>query len=362
LYSPGTLLAGADVGARPDRPAVSVEEFHERMRLRAEASPLGLNTLSTHDSKRSHDVRCRLSALSELPERWEAAVTAIEERQAASHPDPADRRYLYESLVGGWPVDGRPDDEFVRRVQEHVVKAAREAKRLTSWLRPDEKYESSLQTFAAAVVEDPSSRSTLESIVAAIGPAGATNSLSSVLLRATTPGVPDVYQSDDRWLLAYVDPDNRRPLDLDRHRESLAAAERASIGDLLAGWQDGRIKQAVIRATLRLRRDQPGLFHESRYLPLTATGAAAKHVVAFARVTDAAKVLVVVPRLSHGLAGDGRFPVGDEVWGDTALQLLSLAGGGFLDMLTGREISAAAPLVGVGEVLSQLPVALLVSR
>ncbi|HVS67057.1 MAG TPA: malto-oligosyltrehalose synthase [Mycobacteriales bacterium] len=361
LYSPGTLLCAADVGTQPDRPAVPVDEFHERLRLRAESSRLGLNALSTHDSKRSHDVRGRLSVLSELADRWEGTVRAVEERHADAHPDAADRRYLYESLVGGWPIEGAADGEFLRRVQEHVVKAAREAKRLTSWLRPDEKYEDSLQFFVATVLDDTTSRSALETVAAAIGAAGATNSLAAVLLRATTPGVPDMYQSDDLWLQAYVDPDNRRPFDLARHRQSLAAGAHQDASDLLSSWRDGRIKQAVIRAGLRLRRAQPALFADGRYLPLTATGPAAKHVVAFARVTDTATALVVVPRLSHTLAGDGRFPIGHEVWGDTALQLLSLAGGSFTDAITGREISASDPLLGVGEVLSGLPVALLVT-
>ncbi|HVT64147.1 MAG TPA: malto-oligosyltrehalose synthase [Mycobacteriales bacterium] len=362
LYSPGTLLAAADVGTQPDRPAVSVEQFHARMRMRAESSRFGLSALSTHDSKRSHDVRCRLAVLSEMAARWISTVEALDLRYAADRhdgksPDTVDRRYLYESLVGAWPVGGHTTDDFLRRVQDHVVKAAREAKRNSSWLAPDEDYETGLQSFAAELLDDDTARKSLEAVVAATEPAGITNSLASVLLRATAPGVPDVYQSDDTWLLAYVDPDNRRPLDLDHHKKLLAAG---GAGDL-SGWRDGHVKQALIQASLRLRREVPDLFAEGKYLPLTATGPGAQHVLAFARVTDSATAIVVVPRLSWTLAGDGRFPIGSDVWGDTAIQLLSLGGARFINMLTGAELADHGAVAPVGDVLSKLPVALLFS-
>jgi malto-oligosyltrehalose synthase len=357
LYTPGTLLAGADVGTHPDRPAVAIEEFHARMRLRSESSRFGLSALSTHDSKRSHDVRCRLAVLSEIPDRWLSIVAALDENRG-DRPDAADRRYLYESVVGAWPLDRRVDADFVRRVQEHVVKAAREAKRNTSWLRPDADYESALQAFAAEILDDAGARSLLESAVDAIEVAGATNSLASVLMRATAPGVPDIYQSDDSWLLAFVDPDNRRPLDLAHHRRLL----EENTGRDLATWQDGRVKQAVIQAATQLRRAEPELFSEGRYLPLTASGPAAKHVLAFARSTDSATAITVVPRLSHALAGDARFPTGEAVWGDTGLQLYSLAGGRLVDVLTGSEFADHGAVAPVGKVLSQLPVALLIGR
>jgi malto-oligosyltrehalose synthase len=362
LYCPGTLLAAADVGTQPDRPAVTVEEFHARMRLRAETSRYGLSTLSTHDTKRSHDVRCRLAVLSEIPDRWDATVAVLDAWAAARAggigPDAADRRFLYESLVGAWPVGGHASDNFLHRVQEHVVKAAREAKRHSSWLAPDADYESAIQKFAADLLDDDAARATLEAVVASVEPAGVTNSLASVLLRATAPGVPDIYQSDDSWLLAFVDPDNRRPLDLEHHRRLLAAG---GVGDL-AGWRDGRVKQALIAAALRLRREEPELFAEGRYLPLTATGRASRHVLTFARGTDSATVIVVVPRLAWTLAGDGRFPVGPDVWGDTSIQLLSLGGETFVDVLTGSEFADHGSLAPVGDLLSRLPVALLVAR
>ncbi|HVV74584.1 MAG TPA: malto-oligosyltrehalose synthase [Mycobacteriales bacterium] len=361
LYCPGALLAAADVGSQPDRPAVTAEEFHERMRRRAENSPLGLSALSTHDSKRSHDARCRLAVISELPDRWEAVVAAVDDRHRETGPDAADRRYTYESLVGAWPIEGGVDDRYLRRVQDHVVKAAREAKRHTSWLRPDEAYEGALRSLAEAVLGHDASRVALESFVREIEIGGATNSLASVLLRATAPGIPDVYQSDDSWFLAFVDPDNRRPLELDRHRALLEAARAGEADDLLAGWRDGRVKQAVIRAASRLRREQPELFDEGRYLPLSASGPAARHVVAFARVTESATAIAVVPRLSTTLMDAAAFPTGEAAWNDTAIPLLGLAGTPFTDVLTGRPVADTGSSLPVAEVLSRLPVALLLS-
>ncbi|HVT21062.1 MAG TPA: malto-oligosyltrehalose synthase [Mycobacteriales bacterium] len=364
LYCPGTLLAAADVGTHPDRADLTVEEFHERMRRRAELTPHGLNALSTHDTKRSHDVRCRLAVLSELPGRWESVVAGLEARHSGQRPDLADRRFVYESVVGAWPVDRPADADYLRRVQDYVVKAAREAKRRTSWLRPDEQYETGLVSFTEAVLGDAESRALLESLVAAIDVAGATNSLAAALLRATAPGVPDLYQADDLWLFAFVDPDNRRPWDVEHHRQAVAAAEAATSDParLLASWRDGCVKQAVIRSALRLRRERPALFAEGRYLPLTATGPGAKHVVAYARVTDSETAIVVVPRLTAILAGEGQFPVGGQVWGDTVIQLLGLAGNELTDVLTGRSTAGHGQVLEVGEVLAQLPVALLVGR
>ena len=359
LYSPGTLLAAADVGTQPDQPSVTAEQFHSRMRLRAESSRDGLSALSTHDSKRSHDVRCRLAVVSEIPQRWAAVVSALESARSDDRPDAADRRYVYESLVGAWPVDGNTAGDFARRVQDHLVKASREAKRHSSWLAPDEDYESALQSFAASLLSNDASHATLQAVVTAIEMAGVANSLASALLRATAPGVPDLYQSDDTWLFAFADPDNRRALDLAHHKELLEAGDAA---ELMSSWRDGRVKQAVIRAALRLRREQPELFAKGRYLPLTATGERASHVLTFARVTDSATAIVVVPRLSWTLAGDGRIPLGSEVWGATALQLLSLGGGTLVDVLTGSKFSDHGGLAPVGEVLSTLPVALLVAR
>ncbi|HEX3705095.1 MAG TPA: malto-oligosyltrehalose synthase [Mycobacteriales bacterium] len=368
LYTPGTLLAVADVGGHPDDPAVAPSQLHEALSDRARHSSLGLSTLSTHDSKRSHDVRCRLAVLSESPQDWEAAVADLEVRHGRSGPDAADRRYAYETIVGAWPTAGDIDGTFIGRIQDHLVKAAREAKRNTSWLRPDERYEQRLRDLAEQTLREPASRSILRGVSATLDRPGVTNSLASVVLRAVAPGVPDVYQSDDLWFLALVDPDNRRPLDLEHHRAALSTL--SAMGDperateavrLLADWRDGRVKQAVLRAALHVRRSHPDLFARGTYRALAVHGSARDHVVAFARRDGDDAAICLVPRLTLTLAGSDAFAVG-ELWQDTAIDLAELASRRFVDALTGVTVTCDGGRLEVASVLSRLPVALLVSQ
>jgi (1->4)-alpha-D-glucan 1-alpha-D-glucosylmutase len=360
MYGSGQLLAASDVGCDPDRPARSVARFHEEMTERSARSPRAMTSTSTHDSKRSQDVRCRLAVLSEIPGEWEATVRAIDASLLGANPDDvpeaSDRRYLYESAVGVWPVDGGIDDRFVSRLKDHVVKAARELKARSSWTEPRLDYEGRLTDLAARLVETDA-RESVETLVAGIAAAGATNSLASVLLKATVPGTPDTYQGDDSWFLALVDPDNRRPLDGEAHARELAALPDLADEALLTGWRDGRVKQFVLRRALTLRREVPELFDTGRYAALEATGAAVDHVVGFLRHgdDDRGRVVVVVPRLVRTLAGPGGFPVG-AVWGDTAL---SVPSGTYRDLLTGRDHVPAGGSLAMRSVLAQLPLALL---
>jgi malto-oligosyltrehalose synthase len=362
LYDPGTLLAAADVGSDPEHPWRSVSDWHERISARARRTPNLLNTLSTHDSKRSQDVRCRLAVLSELAEEWEDAIRQLEGRSQVAEPDVTDRRYAYETLVGAWPAAGAGGHEFTRRIQDHLVKAAREAKRRSSWLEPDEAYEERLVSFAADLLNDPTSRKILESVVRSVEAAGVTNSLSAIVLRAVAPGVPDVYQGDDSWFLALVDPDNRQPVPYDDHHASLRSLpDGEDVGGLLASWRDGKVKQAVLRASLRARRADRELFAEGDYLPLQASGASAAHVVSFARRVGGRSAVAVVPRLVHRLAGPARYALGAEIWQDTAVDVGELGQAVFVNVFTGRKTSVEAGTLRLADAFRQLPVALLVT-
>jgi maltooligosyltrehalose synthase len=316
-----------------------------------------MSALSTHDSKRSHDVRCRLAALSEVAESWAESVAMLDKAATAIEIDAAERRYIYQTIVGAWPVSGELDDAFVPRVRNHLVKAAREAKRHSSWVAPDLEHEAALGDFVEHLIGDSASTTVevLETVVTDIEHAAATNSMASVLVRAAAPGVPDIYQNDDSWFHALVDPDNRAPLD--GGRLALVSELPDLIGlDLLHAWRDGRLKQALIRAGLRLRRSQPALFVAAGYRPIEAAGTHADHVVAFERRLSDESVVCVVPRLTRALVGPGRFPTG-ECWADTAIGLPAAAGG-YLDVLTGHRIGAGDQ-VSVATLLATLPVALL---
>lgn len=349
LYRFDGLLAAAEVGGNPGEPAVEVAAFHRAMQARSRG---GLNATSTHDSKLGEDVRARLAVLSEMPVRWERTV-ARWRRRNRSGLSSSDEHRLYQVVVGTWP----PGTRYVARMQDYMVKAAREAKRETSWIDPDETYEEQLGSFVARLL-GPSSggrafTADVARLVSAIGPAGATNALALAVLRSTAPGVPDLYQGTELWSPTLVDPDNRRRVDF-THREGMLGRLQ---GDLLGSWEDGRVKMAVVTRLLHLRRREPTLFSRGTYLPLSPRGPARTHVVAFARRWRKKWSLTIVPRQTFGLAGPGRFPLGEPCWGDTMIPLPPDCPRTWRDPLGGVEVDR--PL-HVADLLRLLPVAVLV--
>jgi (1->4)-alpha-D-glucan 1-alpha-D-glucosylmutase len=350
-FNAGQLLAGCDVGAEPGEQTWSVDDWHRFMAVRQRDRPHAMSAGSTHDSKRSLDVRCRLAVLSELGTTWRDVVVELDAIETGSQIGPAARRYLYQTLLGSWPVDGTSPD-FVQRVQDHVVKAAREAAIETTWNDPNEKYESAYQGLVSTMV-DGAGRELLASVAAQIAPAGATNSLASVVLGATAPGVPDVYQGDDLWLFALTDPDNRRPVDWARHQQAWSTDASA----LMADWRSGAVKQHVLRQCLRLRGRLGEWWDRADYAPVEVRGAAADHVLAFARTVDDQAVVTVVPRLPLTLAGPGAFPI-DDIWEDVEL-VLPAGDAPWRDVLTDRDVELTSNNLRLWRVLDQLPVAVL---
>jgi (1->4)-alpha-D-glucan 1-alpha-D-glucosylmutase len=369
LYRFGGLVAMADVGSDPGLRAVDVTGFHEAMTGRSRRGAGSLNTTSTHDSKRSEDVRARLAVLSELPGRWIESVRAWEAGPLRAGggpgtlPSPHDRHLAYQTVVG--TLDGPITDEYRTRIRDYLVKAAREAKVETSWLEPQAPYEERVGQFVDRILAEDTSEvvGDLRRLVADIGPAAATNSLALVTLRMTAPGVPDTYQGSEMWSFTLVDPDNRRPVDFDRMRRALSRmgtdGGAVPAGSLLDGWHDGRLKLHVTTRLLQLRRHRAASFASAGYRPLAVEGSRAGNLVAFDRSGDAGPVLTVVPRLTYGLAGPGTFAVGTDCWGSTALVLRSGGPGRWRDVLTGSLIEAAEGRLAVGDLLGQLPVAVL---
>ncbi len=316
------FVALNEVGGDPDRFGLPLAEFHQALARRAARHPDGMTTLSTHDTKRSADVRARLAVLAELPDEWAAAVR--EWSAAAPAPDGALAHLLWQTVVGAWPL---PAD----RLHAYLEKAIREARTRTSWSDPDEAFEAGMHAVADAAL-GPLAPSVAD-FAARIEAPGWSNSLTAALVQLTMPGVPDTYQGSELWDLSLVDPDNRRPVDY--------AARRALLARIDGGWQppvaaDGAAKLLVISRALRLRRSVP----LGGYEPLLATGAAAEHAVAFSR----GDVVTVGTRLPVRLARDGG-------WRDSAVPLPA---GGWTDVLTGRPASGS-----LAELLSDYPVALL---
>lgn len=359
LYRHTALVSRNEVGGDPGEPIPSPAAFHAAMARRAERWPRGLTTTSTHDSKRSEDVRARIAVLSEATDAWREL--------AASQPDAtAERLLLLQTLLGAWPLDGDPDEAFVGRVQEAMVKSAREAKLQTSWLDPDEGHEQRLRGTVATLAADPGFRERLAPLQERLAIHGAAASLAQAVLRTALPGIPDLYRGCESWFLRLVDPDNRAPVDFPELAASLEELDRRSgelpalAGELRETWRDGRIKVLVTAATLRARKADPELFREGSCEPVEATGPRAGHVLAFSRRRGPAWALAIVGRGTSELSPGG-WPVGAP-WKDTTLGLPAEAPRAWNDAITGTALERGGPALALADVLRHLPVALLIGR
>jgi (1->4)-alpha-D-glucan 1-alpha-D-glucosylmutase len=311
-------------------------------------------------------VRARLAVISEIPDEWERAVRRWLELNAPHRkdrdgpmPSPGDEAMLYQMIVGAWPVDTTDVREYTDRLAEWQLKALREAKLATDWDAPNLDYEDAARSFLHAIMADTHGfAAEAAEFARRIGPAGAVNGLAQTLLKLTAPGVPDFYQGTEFWDQSLVDPDNRRPVDFARRIGSLEAG--ATPVALAAQWRDGRVKQAVIRRALLLRREVPDLFARGEYRPVEVTGARAEHVVAFLRSCADRHCLVVVPRLPVGLLGDEDSVIfRDAAWQDTTLQLPKELEGIKLRDALGGDIGVLGRNLPIGHILAAFPVALL---
>ncbi|SIM65945.1 malto-oligosyltrehalose synthase [Micromonospora cremea] len=329
FYRWSRFVALNEVGGSPAHFGVPPAEFHRFATARQVRWPTSMTTFSTHDTKRSEDVRARMAVLSELPQRWGEQVTAW--MAYAPLPDPAFAHLLWQTAVGAWPIERD-------RLHAYVEKAAREASTSTSWADPDAVFEQAMHAVVDQMYDDPSLHDELTEFAAAITPAGWCNSLSQKLVQLAMPGVPDTYQGTELWDNSLVDPDNRRPVDFSVRRELLARLD--------GGWRppvddSGAAKLLVVSRTLRLRRAHPELF--TGYRPVPAHGPVGRHVVAF----DRGGAIAVATRLPLGLARAGG-------WCDT---VLSLPVNEVKDLFTGRVYSGGeTPL---DDLLADYPVALL---
>lgn len=366
LYAWPALLAVNEVGGEPAE-ALDAHAVHQFLEERAERAPHALSSTSTHDTKRSEDVRARLLVLAEHAEQWAEAVETWRTvlRSDGARLAPRDELVLLQTLVGAWPLEGEPDPAFTERIQAFMLKAAREAKQETSWLDPDEEYERVLSRTVEHVLHSPAAeqlRSGLREWVERIALHGAVNSLVQTVLKCTAPGVPDIYQGTESWRFDLVDPDNRRPVDyttLARVADDLAALVAAPAEDrvraLLQDWRDGRIKQYVLMAALALRRRNPAM--HGTYTPAAVHGTHAHNVLAFRRSDGAAHMLALLTRWPARVSAPHAFPAG-SVWRDTAVQAGAIAST-WRCIFTGRRIDTEDGLVRLAAALDPLPFALL---
>jgi (1->4)-alpha-D-glucan 1-alpha-D-glucosylmutase len=339
FYRHARLISLNEVGGDPGRFGVTVDDFHKWCAETQVLYPRTLLTTSTHDTKRSEDVRVRISLLSENPAAWAEAVnrwTAANARyRSGDLPDRKTEYFLYQILVGAWPISRE-------RLAEYMRKVVREAKENTSWIAPNAAYEIALEQFCDSLLTDSEFTADLEQFISQTAPAARATSLSLTLLKLTAPGIPDVYQGTELWECSLVDPDNRRLVDYELRKHLLAELEHLTPEELLQRSNEGLPKLWVIRQALRARCSHARDFGaEGAYTPLWATGAKATHVVSFQRGEN---IVTIAPRLLV-TRGD---------WGGT---LLEIPEGSWKNQFTGDRIQGAK--VEVASLVDRFPVALL---
>lgn len=384
------LISVNEVGGDPKRLGVSIEEFHQQNLERQRHHPLGMLTTSTHDTKRSEDVRARIDVLSEIPTEWKNAVLRWARwNQVANYaldgnavPSRNDEYLLYQTLVGAWPLlppDHNELHRFILRIQQYMIKAVREAKQVSSWIAPNAEYEYALNRFIETILKDCRQnrfRRDFEVFVRRVSPSGLWNSLSQTLLKLTSPGVPDIYQGTELWDFSLVDPDNRRTVDYATRRrllqDLLADAEahpkerRGFARQLVTEARDGRIKLYTIAQTLRIRRQRSPLFNAGEYIPLKAVGHGRDHVCAFARHAGKQWSVTAVPRLvASRVRNWDDAPIGPDFWQDTKLVFPNgLVIPPLRNAFTDEKVIVSAPAndLLVADVLQDFPVAFLVNE
>jgi (1->4)-alpha-D-glucan 1-alpha-D-glucosylmutase len=389
FYVYSRLLSLNEVGGSPERFGLPTEAFHGQNLERLKLWPHALVATSTHDTKRGEDVRARINVLSEVPSKWRKCLTrwsfinkkqkVAVEGQAA--PDRNEEYLLYQTLIGSWPCGPVAEPEYAEyknRIKDYMIKALREAKVNTSWISPNAVYEDAVTSFVDAILSNARGNKFLpefEPFQKTISHFGMLNSLSQTLLKVTSPGVPDFYQGTELWDLNLVDPDNRRQVDFDARRKMLAALTEEApqfgphfpgfLNGLLRNWENGAIKLYVILRALTYRKNHHSLFMKGAYIPLACEGGLRDHICAFARQEDERSVLVIVPRLMTSVLQFARdLPLGDKVWGDTAIALPDeIRDNLFTNVLTGEKTEAVSrsgkKVLSAGNVYSCLPVAML---
>ena len=386
LYRFHRLVSLNEVGGDPDTFGVGVRAFHADAKYRAQHWPHEMLGTSTHDTKRSEDTRVRIDVLSEMPRLWRQMlvrwrrINRLRKREIDGRPAPGPNQeyLLYQILLGSWPLepmDAPALGAYAERIAAYMIKASREAKSRTSWSDRSKEYEDALTQFVHLLLEPRDGNlflNDIKTVQPRIARFGILNSLSQVLCKLTAPGVPDIYQGNDLFDFSLVDPDNRRPVDYARRARLLTALQAHGAPDpafaraLLEDLNDSRAKLYVTWRALEFRKAHAALFDRGDYLPADATGEHAHHLCAYARHDGGACALAIIPRLYARLLDerDQLLPLGERVWGDTAVEVPSRCSGArWRNIFDGRVVAAqlrdGRHFLQASQVLANFPVALL---
>ncbi len=355
MYQYNCFIAHNEVGDAINAKGISSEEFHQQMLQRQQNWPLTMNTTSTHDTKRGEDVRARLNVVSELADEWDTHVRKwmrMNQKKKTRldsgllEPSLSVEYFIYQTLLGTFPSEGKADEEYLQRIDQYLVKALREAKRKVSWRDPDEVYENAICDFTRNILHsDHDFLNAFLPFQQKIAWRGVTNSLTQLSLKGTAPGVPDIYQGTEWWDLTLVDPDNRQPVDYEARKTMLKQLISQSRKDSAALMQqlssnpfDGRIKLWLTHILLSLRKQQPELFANGEYIPLEVKGEFARHAMAYARRHQNDWVIVVVPLITGALSQKPKGEYLSEVnWEDTHVVIPDNAPVNWMHLLDGSS-------------------------
>jgi (1->4)-alpha-D-glucan 1-alpha-D-glucosylmutase len=381
LYVYNPLISLNEVGGEP-RPSVAVSEtFSAFIADRREHWPNSMNATTTHDTKRSEDVRARINVLSEIPGEWKERLEHWSKLNAKYKtqlngqpvPDRNEELFLYQTLLGMWPADGQNEKSLVDRLQEYAIKATREAMVHTRWTLPNTPHENALRKFVASILKSAPTNTFLRDFVAfqkSIAYSGMVNGLSQALLKIISPGIPDFYQGSELWDLRLVDPDNRQPVDFAKRSTMLAGLKEqpessvSFAGRLTDHWQDGQIKLYAIWKALNFRREASELFSKGDFLQLEATGPRAEHILAILRRYRREWALIVAPRWLARTKATRMGYDSDSFWSETRIRLPDAAPKFWENIFTGENFATVGSQgsLAIGEMLLHFPVALLSSR
>lgn len=383
LFVHHTLVSLNEVGGNPLRTDLrfTVDDFHQFNAKALQHHPHTLNATSTHDTKWSEDVRARIDVLSEIPNEWRKRLTRWN-RWNRSRKTKLDGRLvpsrneevlLYQAMLGIWPLENSNVEELKQRIEMFFMKAAREAKTHTSWISPNEKHEAALRNFLSSILDAPDRNrflSDFRELQEQLAFYGVWNACSQVVLKMTSPGVPDFFQGNELWNFRLTDPDNRQSVDfvsrvklLDELKSRSARSCPEFFLDLLKHWRDGRLKLYLTMRVLNFRRSYRDVFMNGDYVPLRGEGKHAESVCAFARHYAGTSIIVAVPRFLTRVVATHEIPTGSRTWGESSLALPAAAPATWTNLFTGESTLASnsgpEQSLPLGKVFERLPFAVM---
>lgn len=384
FYIYNRLISLNEVGGNPGKFGYRLEEFHDFCEYQADLWPHTMNASATHDTKRGEDHRARINVLSEMPKEWEHKLKVWSKLNTKTKknrgrfkvPDKNDEYFLYQTLIGTFPFgedySKENAEEYINRINEFVIKAVREAKVHTAWLKPDFEYENYFMDFVKSILTPNSGNAFLEDFIPfqkTIAYYGIFNSLSQTLLKLSSPGIPDFYQGSEFWDLSLVDPDNRRPIDFKQRSEVLQKIKEAEKKDskalikkMLGDLENPQIKLYIIYKALASRWAYQDLFNDSSYVPLETKGEFKNNVIAFLRKHNSKEqTITVVPRFLTSVITSTQLPLGKDIWKDTAIELPEGLILHWRNVFTGEMLEVSNHL-NISDLFKEFPLALLTSK